>query len=180
MGHYFQKWGTIIFSPGIRFGAAISEGAQFHPVWDYIILYVKRGGVAVGPLGPPIVSGPRCQTGCCLHRRRFAQKRQKDPVGSCREGFCEMPSTPSTPSGTGNPLGFCSVEESTGGRGGSPGLVYLASHLSVSDRCEANLTRPGDWTPSWFSPWLAEEVVLRREALLAVFHNMLDGPCRSL
>ena len=64
MGHYFQKWGTIFFSPGIRFGAAISEGAQFHPVWDYIILYVKRGGVAVGPLGPPIVSGPRCQTGC--------------------------------------------------------------------------------------------------------------------
>ena len=58
MGHYFQKWGTIFFSPGIRFGAAISEGAQFHPVWDYIILYVKRGGVAVGPLGPPIVSGP--------------------------------------------------------------------------------------------------------------------------
>ena len=136
MGHYFQKWGTIFFSPGIRFGAAISEGAQFHPVWDYIILYVKRGGVAVGPLGPPIVSGPRCQTGCCLHRRRFAQKRQKDPVGSCREGFCEMPSTPSTPSGTGNPLGFCSVEESTGGRGGSPGLVYLVSNLSVSDRCE--------------------------------------------
>ena len=117
MGHYFQKWGTIFFSPGIRFGAAISEGAQFHPVWDYIILYVKRGGVAVGPLGPPIVSGPRCQTGCCLHRRRFAQKRQKDPVGSCREGFCEMPSTPSTPPGTGNPLGFCSVEESTGGKG---------------------------------------------------------------
>ena len=62
MGHYFQKWGTIIFSPGIRFGAAISEGAQFHPVWDYIILYVKRGGVAIGPLGPPIVPGPRCQT----------------------------------------------------------------------------------------------------------------------
>ena len=117
MGDYFQKWGTIFFWPGIRFGASISEGGQFHPVWDYIILYVKRGGVAVGPLGPPIVSGPRCQTGCCLHRRRFAQKRQKDPVGSCREGFCEMPSTPSTPSGTGNPLGFCSVEESTGGRG---------------------------------------------------------------
>ena len=38
------------------------------------------------------------------------------------EGFCEMPSTPSTPSGTGNPLGFCSVEESTGGKGVSPGL----------------------------------------------------------
>ena len=90
---------------------------------------VKRGGVTIGPLGPPIVSGPRCQTGCCLHRRRFAQERQKDPVGSCREGFCEMPSTPSTPSGTGNPLGFCSVDESAGGRGGSPGLVYLVSHL---------------------------------------------------
>ena len=73
MGHYFQKWGTIFFSPGIRFGAAISEGAQFHPVWDYIILYVKRGGVAVGPLGPPIVSGPRCQTGCCVdHGPRLA------------------------------------------------------------------------------------------------------------
>ena len=27
---------------------------------------------------------------------------------------------------------------------------------------------------------LAEEVVLRREALLAVFHNMSDGPCRDL
>ena len=135
-GGLFPKMGDYFFWPGIRFGASISEGGQFHPVWDYIILYVKRGGVAVGPLGPPIVSGPRCQTGCCLHRRRFAQKRQKDPVGSCREGFCEMPSTPSTPSGTGNPLGFCSVEESTGGRGGSPGLVSLVSHLSVSDRCE--------------------------------------------
>ena len=136
MGGYCQKWGKIFVWPGIRFGASISAGGQFPPGWDYIILYVKRGEVAVGPLGPPIVSGPRCQTGCCLHRRRFAQKRQKDPVGSCREGFCEMPSTPSTPSGTGNPLGFCSVEESTGGRGGSPGLVYLVSHLSVSDRCE--------------------------------------------
>ena len=135
-GGLFPKMGDYFFWPGIRFGASISEGGQFHPVWDYIMLYVKRGGVAVGPLGPPIVSGPRCQTGCCLHRRRFAQKRQKDPVGSCREGFCEMPSTPSTPSGTGNPLGFCSVEESTGGRGGSSGLVYLVSHLSVSDRCE--------------------------------------------
>ena len=27
---------------------------------------------------------------------------------------------------------------------------------------------------------LAEEVVLRRETLLAVFHNMSDGPCRDL
>ena len=119
----FPKLTDYFFLPRIRFGASISDDRQFHPVWDYIILYVKRGGVAVGPLGPPIVSGPRCQTGCCLHRRRFARKRQTDPVGSCREGFCEMPSTPSTPSGTGSPLGFCSVEESTGGRGGSPGLV---------------------------------------------------------
>ena len=99
---YFQKWRTItqtgvlprrrgcglfpkltdfFFWPRIRFGASISDDGQFHPVWDYIILYVKRVGVAVGPLGPPIVSGPRCQTGCCLRRRRFAQKRQKDPVG---------------------------------------------------------------------------------------------------
>ena len=38
------------------------------------------------------------------------------------EGFRLLPSTPSTPSGTGNPLGFCSVEESTGGKGVSPGL----------------------------------------------------------
>ena len=27
----------------------------------------------------------------------------------------------------------------------SPSLVRLVSHLSVSDKCEANLTRPGDW-----------------------------------
>mgnify|MGYP003325989780 CR=1 FL=1 len=78
----FPKLTDFFFWPRIRFGASISDDGQFHPVWDYIILYVKRGGVAVGPLGPPIVSGPRCQTGCCLRRRRFAQKRQKDPVGS--------------------------------------------------------------------------------------------------
>ena len=58
MGHYFQKWGTIFFSPGIRFGAAISEGAQFHPVWDYIILYVKRGGVTVALWVRPLYRGP--------------------------------------------------------------------------------------------------------------------------
>ena len=79
MGGYFQKWGTIFFSPGIRFGAAISEGAQFHPVWDYIILYVKRGGVAIGPLGPPIVSGPRCQTEYRTQTTRDSPPPTHDP-----------------------------------------------------------------------------------------------------
>ena len=31
---------------------------------------------------------------------------------------------------------ICPVEESTGGRGGSPGLVKVVSHLSDTDRCE--------------------------------------------
>ena len=44
--------------------------------------YVKNGGETVCPLAPPIVSGPRCQTGSSLRRRRLAPGRQKDLVGS--------------------------------------------------------------------------------------------------
>ena len=51
--------------------------------------YAKRGGEMVYPLAPTIASGSRCQTGRYVRRQRFAQKRQKDLVGSCSSIKCK-------------------------------------------------------------------------------------------
>ena len=67
------------------------------------------------------------------------------------------------------------------GGGGPPGACEVQFRTCRCRKVSKPFSRGlGTGHLHGFSPWLAEEVVLRREALLAVFHNMSDGPCRSL
>merc|ERR1711861_57694 len=64
------------------------------------------------PLGFLFHGGAKASARCLLPRRLcLGQETPWVSVPWRSEGFCEMPPTPSTLSGTGNPLGFCSMEE---------------------------------------------------------------------